>query len=71
MYINNIDNLLKLETPLFKYNRIGKIENILHLDNLKVLDMYGNNLTKIGCLEKLLKLDSVNLNRNFIPQIDY
>ena len=59
-----------LENLHLEDNRIGRIENLEHVSNLKLLGLSGNRISKIKNLENCAGLDILSLSYNSIENVE-
>jgi protein phosphatase 1 regulatory subunit 7 len=68
--IENLDELVTLETLDLSFNRLSKIEKLDSLTNLKKLYFVHNKIAKIENLEKLTQLEMLELGDNQLRQVE-
>ena len=68
--IKNLQALTKLDVLDLHSNKIGKIENIGHLSDLRVLNLANNLIKTVDNLQGLDALTELNLRRNIIDQVN-
>lgn len=68
-YIENLENLPKLQVLHISNHTISKIEKLDKLTQLRELNLAKNNISKIEGLENLTRLQKLNLSRNEITHL--
>lgn len=64
--IENLDELINLESLFLGKNKITKLDNLQFLTKLKLLSMQSNRIVTIANLEKLTNLEELYISHNGI-----